>query len=65
VNVEVGCGFIVIEYVIGNPTQVPIVGVTVMVPDIAAEVKFVPVNDGTCPAPLTARPIAALLFVHA
>ncbi len=35
-----------------------------MVPNIAAVVVFVAVNDGKLPVPLAPKPIAVLLFVH-
>ena len=52
-------------YVLGVPGHPATVGVTVIVAVIAAVVRFVPVNAGTFPVPLAARPIAVLELVHA
>ena len=40
-------------------------GVTVMVEVMGEVVALVGVNEGISPEPLAARPMAALLFVHA
>jgi hypothetical protein len=65
VNVEVGWGLIVIVYVIGVPTQLPMVGVTVIVDVIGLEVVLVAVNAETDPVPLAAKPIAVFELVQA
>ena len=49
----------------GVPGHPATVGVTVIVPVMAALVKLVAVNTGTFPVPLAARPIAVLELVHA
>ena len=54
----------VIVKVIGVPTQVPTVGVTVIVPDMGPAVAFVAVKDGISPVPLAARPMDGLEFVQ-
>jgi len=59
-----GNGLTVIVYVTGVPTQAPIVGVTVIEPDIAVLVALVDVKPGTCPAPLAAKPMAVFEFVQ-
>ena len=48
----------------GVPTQVPMVGVTVMVPVMGDPVAFVAVNPGTCPVPPAASPIAGFELVQ-
>lgn len=48
-----------------GPTQVPNVGVIVIVPMIAPAVAFVAVKAGTLPVPLAPKPIAVFEFVHA
>ena len=54
--------------VLGVPLQVipPLVntGVTVMVPEIGADVVLVPTKVGILPVPLAARPIAVLVLVQ-
>jgi len=47
------------------PTQPFTVGVTIIVPDIAADPEFVPVKAAMLPVPVAAKPMAALLLVHA
>ena len=59
---NVGAGLTVIEKVTGNPEQVPIDGVIVMVDNIAAPVEFVAVNDAIFPEPDAPKPVAVLLF---
>ena len=51
-------------YVCAVPTQVPTVGVTVTVPEIAAVVELVAVNEGALPFPEAARPMAVFELVH-
>jgi hypothetical protein len=51
--------------VFGVPTQLLAVGVTVMVAVIGALVALVAVKVVMSPVLLVAKPIAALLFVHA
>jgi hypothetical protein len=64
----VGIGFTVIVNVLGVPVQViPLIvdtGVTVMVPEIAAEVVLVLTKLAMLPVPLAARPMAVLLLVQ-
>ena len=60
-----GCGLIVIVKFIGGPTQVPNVGVTVIVEVIGPAVALVAVKAGKPPVPLAARPIAVFEFVQA
>jgi len=50
--------------VVGVPVHPFAEGVTVIVAVIGEVVAFVAVNAGTLPEPLTARPIAVLLFVQ-
>lgn len=50
--------------VIGLPTQVPIVGITEIVPEIGDVPVFVAVKAGILPIPFAPNPIAALLFVQ-
>ena len=59
-----GIGSTVMEYETGVPGQPLEEGVTVTVEVTELEVLFVPVNDGVFPAPLAARPIVVLEFVH-
>lgn len=61
----IGEGFTVMVYVEGVPTQPLAEGVTVMVAEIGAVPVFVAVKAGISPVLPVARPIAALLFVHA
>jgi hypothetical protein len=63
-TVTVGVGLTVMLYELGVPTQPAKVGVTVIVPEIAAALVFVAVNDGTFPIPDAPIPIAVLVFVH-
>ncbi len=61
-----GIGLTVITNVCGAPGQPLAVGVTVIVPDIAAFVPLVAVKVGNeLPEPLAPNPMAILLFVHA
>jgi len=60
-----GNGLTVIVYVTGVPAQVPIAGVTVIVPVIAVLEALVAANPGTCPVPLAASPMAVFEFVQA
>ena len=48
----------------GVPVHPFAVGVTVIVEEIAEVVAFEALNEGILPEPLTASPIAVLLFVH-
>ena len=59
-----GNGLIVIVYVTGVPTQVPIAGVILMLPVITILVELADVNPGTCPAPLASNPMALFEFVQ-
>ena len=52
-------------YATGVPAQPANVGVTVIVPLIAAPVALVALKAGTFPVPEPPKPIAVLLFVHA
>ena len=47
-----------------SPVQLAVFGVTVIVPDIAELVAFIPVNDDIFPVPDAPKPIAVLLFVQ-
>ncbi len=60
-----GDGLTVMVYTSGVPAQPANVGVTVIVPLIAAPVAFVALKAGTFPVPEAANPIAGLLLVHA
>lgn len=64
----VGIGFTVIVNVLGVPVQViPLIvdtGVTVMVPEIAAEPVFAPTKLAMLPVPLAGKPMAVLLLVQ-
>ena len=44
--------------------QIPIVGITVIVPVIGELVVFNPVKPGTCPVPLAPKPIVVFEFVQ-
>jgi hypothetical protein len=60
----IGVGFIVIVKLIGVPTQLFKVGVTVIVPVIGAAPLFVPVKEAIFPDPLAPSPIAVFEFVQ-
>ena len=62
--VTVGCGLIVMAKVTGDPTHVPMEGVTVIIPIKGVVPLFVPVNAGVFPVPVEASPIALLEFVQ-
>ena len=63
-GVITGSGLMIIVYVTGLPGQPFKVGVTVMVPAIAALVVLVAVKAGMLPVPVAARPMAGLLLVQ-
>jgi hypothetical protein len=50
--------------VLGVPTQVPSVGVTVITEVIEAAVLFVAVNEGIVPTPVAGIPMLGCVFVH-
>jgi hypothetical protein len=60
----VDVGLTVMVYVLIIPVHPFADGVTVMVAVIVEVVAFAAVNEGMLPAPLAARPIELLLFVH-
>ena len=62
--VTVGVGSTVMVKETGVPGQPLIVGVTSIVPVIAALVELVAVNEPIFPVPLAANPIAVLVFVQ-
>ena len=63
-DVIAGKGLIVTVYVIALPVQLPIEGITVIVPVIGELVVFNPVKPGTCPVPLAPKPIDVFEFVQ-
>jgi hypothetical protein len=60
----VAVGLTVMVNVVGVPVHPFADGVTVIVAVIGEFVAFAAVNEGMLPAPLAARPIELLLFVH-
>jgi hypothetical protein len=63
-TVVTGSGLTVIVNIEDAPTQVPIVGIIVIVDVIGDAVEFVAVNAGKLTVPLTANPIAAFELVQ-
>jgi hypothetical protein len=63
-SIIVGLGPTVIVIVLGVPTQVPKVGVTVTTEVIEAAVLFVAVNDGIVPTPVAGIPIPGWVLVQ-
>jgi hypothetical protein len=59
-----GIGFTVMVNVCGGPTQVPITGVAVKLPEMPAAVALVPVKEAISPIPEVATPMAPLLLVQ-
>ena len=59
-----GLGLTVMVYVTGFPAHPNKVGVTVIVPVIAAPVALVALKAGTFPVPAPPNPIEVLLLVH-
>ena len=62
-TLAVGGGFTVMVKLALGPVQ-PLIGVTVIVPTIAALLVLVAVNEGRSPTPLAPKPIELLLLVQ-
>jgi len=60
----VGLGPTVMFIVLGVPTHVPNVGVTVMTDEIAVAVLFIAVKEGIEPTPVAGTPIVGCVLVH-
>jgi hypothetical protein len=63
-SIIVGLGPTVMVIVLGVPTHVPSVGVTVTTEVIDAAVLLTAVNEGIVPVPVAGIPIPGWVFVH-
>ena len=59
-----GLGLTVIVNAVGVPTQVPLDGVTTMVPEIGRAVVFVAVKGLILPVPFNPKPILGFEFAQ-